>query len=208
MDLFQFKSKSIKKRFGIDEERFGIIFSFIDFGNVNYWFEDDIRDKEGNVLKKDQKLVIDLKKLGDFSSLFSKKSRFYFGLDSSKRKSVGFISRARDYFDNVITKEIQEVKHYLKDDELQSTTRSVNQDLEGSYIYIPKCNFDVEISVDAIRLIDKYDTFCLFSSDADFISLVRFLKKNKKKFILVKSGYVKHDLINPADSVIKAQDIK
>ncbi|MCX6713486.1 MAG: NYN domain-containing protein, partial [Candidatus Vogelbacteria bacterium] len=67
---------------------------------------------------------------------------------------------------------------------------------------------DVEIAVDAIRLLDKYDTFCLFSGDSDFTYLVRYLKKNKKKFIVIASGQVFHTLAELADLYINAQDIK
>lgn len=73
---------------------------------------------------------------------------------------------------------------------------------------MPKCNFDVEICVDAIRLMNKYDTFCLFSSDADFVSLIKSLKNNRKKIILVKGGYIQYSLKINCDLVISAQDIK
>ena len=55
---------------------------------------------------------------------------------------------------------------------------------------------------------DKYDTLALFSGDADFISLIRFLKKNGKRVILFKGGYITHDLRNAVDKVINAQNIK
>lgn len=210
MDLGQFQEKIIREKFGIDAEKFGKIYSFVDFGNVDYWFDKDIKDGDGNILLPDQKLVIDLEKLAHFSNAFSSDSGFYFGIDIQKNKSGGFISRARQVFGkyNVFTKPIQFIRHYLNDTELQTNTRSLNYDLTGQYIYIPKCNFDVEICVDAIRLMGDYDTFCLFSSDSDFIGLVRYLKKNGKKFILIKGGYVQHKLDQAADLRISAQDIK
>jgi len=66
----------------------------------------------------------------------------------------------------------------------------------------------VEISVDAIRLLDKYDTLALFSGDADFISLIRFLRKRDKKVILFKAGYITSDLRMAADKIVNAQQIK
>jgi len=59
------------KTIGIDREKFGRIFSFIDFGNVNYWYEKDRRDWERNDLLKDQKLIVDIEKLARFTNLFS-----------------------------------------------------------------------------------------------------------------------------------------
>ncbi len=66
----------------------------------------------------------------------------------------------------------------------------------------------MEISIDAIRLLKEYDTFCLFSGDSDFSYLAWFLKKNKKKFIVVASGQIFHTLIELADLYINAQLIK
>ena len=62
--------------------------------------------------------------------------------------------------------------------------------------------------MDAIRLINKYDSLCLFSSDADFVSLIKFLKNNRKKVILIKGGYVQYPLKTNSDLVVNAQDIK
>lgn len=59
-----------------------------------------------------------------------------------------------------------------------------------------------------MRLIDKYDTFCLFSGDADFVYLLSFLKSKKKKIILIKGGYITYQLRKMPDIIINAQDIK
>ena len=48
MDFEEFKIQSL----GIDKEKFGRIFSFIDFGNVNYWFKNDIKNLQGDLLKE------------------------------------------------------------------------------------------------------------------------------------------------------------
>jgi uncharacterized LabA/DUF88 family protein len=207
MNLEQFQKDSIKNDLGIDES-WGRIFSFIDFGNVDFWFEKDTKDTDGNILDINQKNVINLERLAGFSQIFSIKSRFYFGVDINNKKSVGFIDASRRYFDSTITKPVQMIKHYLDDKEIQLNNISMNGDEGGSFVYIPKCNFDVEICVDAIRLIDNYDVFCLFSSDADFINLIKFIKRKNKKVVLIKSGFVKKGLVDLADIVINAQDIK
>lgn len=75
-------------------------------------------------------------------------------------------------------------------------------------MHIPKCNFDVEISVDSIRRMDTYDTLVLFSGDADFVSLINYLKKKAKKVVLFKGGYITSSLRNAADRVVNAQSIK
>jgi uncharacterized LabA/DUF88 family protein len=209
MQLVDFQHAAKKINLGITEG-FGRILTLVDFGNVDYWFESDRFDENGVILQDGEKLNIDLQKLNDFCRLFSTKTKFYYGLDHKKKWSIHIIKLARDYFgrSNVETKDIQYIRHYLNASEIPSNTRSVTFDIQGQYIQIPKCNFDVEISIDAIRLIDQYDTLCLFSGDADFVSLFRFVKDRGKQVILIKGGHVLSKLIELSDLVINAQDIK
>ena len=203
MDLQEFTLSSLE----ISEEKFGRIYSFVDFGNVNYWYERDERDAEDMALQSGDKLVIGIEKLASFLRLFSDNRRFYYGIDLRNKKSIHITKLARDNFNKSITKPIQRIKHYLEDGEEKNTTRDINEDLRGKYIYIPKCNFDVEICVDAIRFLDKYDTLCLMSSDADFDYLFEFIRRQKKRVILISSGYVMKDLKNKADLNINAQQM-
>lgn len=204
---FQKEAKKIYMHIGPE---YGRILSLVDFGNVDYWFEKDSRDGNNNEVAESQKLNVDIKKLYDFCSIFSIQSKFYYGIDQKRKKSIHLIRLARDSFGkaNAVTKHIQYIRHYLNELEEQTNTRSITYDAQGKYVLLPKCNFDVEICIDAIRLIDNYDTLCMFSSDADFISLFRFLRNRGKKIILVKGGYAQTQLIQQADLVIQAQDIK
>ena len=108
----------------------------------------------------------------------------------------------------VFTKPIQKVRHHLKADEIPTNTRTTFADATGIYIQLPKCNFDVEIAVDTIRLKEQYDTLALFSSDADFLSLARYLRKNDRKVILFKGGHITSDLRRETDKIVNAQNIK
>lgn len=205
MDLQEFKLNTL----GIDKERFGKIFSFVDFGNVNYWYEKDRRDWEENILMENQKLIIDIPKLAQFLNLFSEQKRFYYGWHKRIRRSWHIVIRAEKNGFIKITKPIQFIKHYLDVPELGgSRGKSIKEDVNGKFIEIPKSNFDVEISVDAIRLIDKYNTFCLLSGDSDFARLAEFLKRQGKKIIVIASGQVFHTLKDIADLYINAQRIK
>lgn len=188
------------------QKKFGKIFNFIDFGNVNKWFDKDNKNFDGIILKEKEKLIVDISKLANFTKIFSKHTRFYYGLDSENIGSIHIIAKARKHFNKTITKPLQNIKHYLIDDE--DSTRKINHDSQGKFIYIPKCNFDVEICIDAVRFLNNYDTFCLLSSDADFIYLLNFLKKSNKKIILIKGGYAQYNLVKQADLVINAQEIK
>ncbi len=199
----------ISQNLQADLVKFGRIFTFVDFGNVNYWYERDERDGDDKELVIGEKLVIDVEKLANYVKSFSTQSRFYFGLDPKQRKSMAIVVKARRFFDKAITKPIQKIKHYLIDGENVKSGWERNSDMRGQFVYLPKCNFDVEICVDAIRLVDYYDTFCLFSSDSDFASLADYLRRVKhKKVILFSSGYVSYWLKDKVDLNVNSQNIK
>lgn len=50
-----------------------------------------------------------------------------------------------------------------------------------------KGDMDVEITIDAMYHIDKYDTAIFFSGDSDFSPLINHLKNNKKKVYILSS---------------------
>lgn len=198
-------------RIGIDKEKLGRIFTFVDYGNVNYWYDRDERDWEGNQLKENEKLIVDIGKLSSFISDFTLQKRFYYGWNPRRKPSWHIAIKAEKCGFIKNTKPMQFIKHYLTKDENSEITKKnseIKHDMTGKYIEIPKSNFDVEISVDALRCIDKYDTFCLLSGDSDFAYLSKYLKKNGKKIIVVASGQVFHTLKDLADLYINAQDIK
>lgn len=209
MKLDEFKKQYIRSEILITED-YGRIFTFIDFGNVNYWFSKDRQDSDNKLIDNDYFLKIDLEKLNDFLVLFSNDVRFYYGTDPQKDGSVGFISSAKNIFgrNRVFSKTIQYIHHNLTKDEMTTNTRATFVDKEGYFVKIPKCNFDVEIAVDSIRKLDEYDTLVMFSGDADFLALFRYLKKKGKKIILVKGGHITSDLRESANLVVNAQKIK
>ena len=50
-----------------------------------------------------------------------------------------------------------------------------------------KGNMDVEITIDAIHHMQKYDTAILFSGDSDFLALVKYIRGNGKKVYIFSS---------------------
>lgn len=208
MDLGDLKLKTL----GIDTEKFGRIFSFVDYGNVNYWYEKDRHDVDGNILAVGQKLIVDIERLAAFTGLFSEQKRFYYGWNARRKENWHIAIKAEQYGFIKKTKPLQFIRHYLAQGEQAQggfNNSQIKRDHTGAmYIEIPKSNFDVEISVDAIRLMQRYDTFCLFSGDSDFTYLAQHLKKNKKKVIVIASGQVFHTLKELADLYINAQMIK
>lgn len=51
-----------------------------------------------------------------------------------------------------------------------------------------KCNFDVELTIDALDQLPAYDTAILCSGDGDFTKLIRYLKGKGKNAIVVAAG--------------------
>lgn len=211
MDLEEFKKQFTREELGITEN-YGKIFSFIDFSNVNKWFENDNQDWNNKLLSSNEKLSIDLQKLKLFTDVFSDRSRIYYGEDPKNIKSLGFTNVVRIIFGkrDVITKDLQKIKHYFGINETKiNNTKYIHTDENNkNYVEIRKCNFDVEISVDAIKMLEYYDTFCIFSGDADFVYLNNFLKKKGKKVFIIKGGYITTKLRQSADLIINAQNIK
>jgi uncharacterized LabA/DUF88 family protein len=76
---------------------------------------------------------------------------------------------------------------------------------------IRKANFDVEISVDAVSMIEKFETFVLFSGDSDFAYLLDFLKAQKKRAVVVsRREHIAKELIASADfyqDILKLRNI-
>jgi len=193
---------------GLLDPNWGRIVTFVDFGNVNYWFDKDERDWNDDKLPVGHKLIVDIKKLSEFTGRFSTEKRFYYGWNPRKKSNWHLSIKAEKYGFIKITKPMQFVRIQLDDSALSRDDREVKKDRNGNYVEIPKSNFDVEISVDAVRIMKKYDTLCLFSGDSDFAYLSRFLKRNGKKIIVIAAGQVFHTLKEVADHYVNAQDIK
>ncbi len=62
-----------------------------------------------------------------------------------------------------------------------------------------KGNVDVELTIDAVHFRDNYDTFILLSGDSDFESLIKYLKKYKKRCIVMSTkGHISIELLKQA----------
>lgn len=58
-----------------------------------------------------------------------------------------------------------------------------------------KGNMDVEMTIDAVHNVDKYNTAVLFSGDADFLALVSYIRnKGKKVYIYSSKDNISHEL--------------
>ena len=88
----------------------------------------------------------------------------------------------------------------LKRNRYRLVTKLVKEINVGKGMYARKANFDVEIAVDATAWMRNYDTFVLFSGDSDFAYLLSFLKRKKKKVVVISErGHVANELVKTAD---------
>ena len=115
MDLQDLKKQLIYGELEITKD-YGKIFSFIDFSNVNKWFENDNQDWNNKLLANNEKPSIDLEKLKSFGDIFSERVRIYYGEDPKNEKSLNFTYATRKIFGkrDVMTKDLQKIKHYIE----------------------------------------------------------------------------------------------
>ncbi|KPJ71242.1 hypothetical protein AMJ50_02865 [Parcubacteria bacterium DG_74_3] len=62
------------------------------------------------------------------------------------------------------------------------------RELQEFYGGLKKADWDVGISIDAVRIAPSVDTICLASGDGDFIQLVEYLKNQGKRVEVIAFG--------------------
>ena len=104
--------KTIRSTRAISKD-FGRILSFVDFGNVNYWFEEDRQTHEYVALKDNEKLFIDIEKLSDFLGFFQRRS-FYYSHDTINKNLFGLYRKPRVFLVKTVflPKSGTKVRHY------------------------------------------------------------------------------------------------
>ena len=203
------QTEFILQNLNIEKNIFKRISTFVDFGNVNHWFDRDRAPFFAKPLKNKEKISIDIHKFGSFIDLFSEKKFFYYGIDPKNKASIHIQSIAGQARFKTNTKNIQFIHQYIDQKDFSDQQLALlSTDKRGPYLETPKCNFDVELTIDALRLSGKYDTFALFSSDSDFGVLLSYLKNIGKKIILFHSGPTSFMLKKYADLAINGQRIR
>jgi uncharacterized LabA/DUF88 family protein len=166
--------------FLFDPKPFGRIFAFVDFGNVRPWAK-ELWPEEN---KFRFSIEIDIAKIKEVCLwVNTERSFFYYGYfgrdeklpegekDPRHNKSVFRIDKARKNGFDVVTKETKMIPQY---------------DENGKFVgKFPKCNFDVEITMDIIKKTEEYDTIMLFSGDSDFGGLLKYIKSLGKNIIVI-----------------------
>ena len=72
-----------------------------------------------------------------------------------------------------------------------------------------KGNMDVELTIDAVHNIEKYDKCILFSGDSDFLELVNYIKRRQKQvFVYSSKNSVSYELRTSCNRYIDLLTIK
>lgn len=161
----------------------GRISIFIDASNVFF-------------INKKLRVSIDYSKVVQFFKAFDAEAKCYFysAFQEDYQKQL-------DYFDELAQAGITVKKKPLKFISLPKkgkkkkadTQQETAEDEEEEGFY--KGNMDVELVIDAIRLMSQYDTFVLFSGDSDFYALLKYLEEhNKNVVVLSRHGFVAEEL--------------
>ena len=108
----------------------------------------------------DQKRLLNyLKKKFNVSKTF-----FYYGKDSRSKEQEKFLKRLKDFG---YTLRVKEIKRYGRK---------------------TKANCDVDLTMDMLILMDKYQQAIVLSGDGDFLPLYKYLQKNKKSILIIGSA--------------------
>lgn len=72
-----------------------------------------------------------------------------------------------------------------------------------------KGNMDVEITIDALHHLNKYDTAVLFTGDSDFLALVTYLRNSGKKvYIFSSKNNISEELRTGGDGYFDVLEVK
>lgn len=149
---------------------------FIDYANIKAW----AREKE---LAFDMQVLYQILKDSGVEKIL-----FYYGTDPKNPGSFSFLRKMREIGFEVITKPVK----YFKISLLNLLQRRIN-----------KANFDVEITLDMALFEKKFDIFILFSGDGDFLPVVKHLRGENKKVIVISGRkYLAGELIETANSFL------
>jgi len=156
----------------------------VDWANVYGWSHN---------LKKE----VDEEKLYKYLKKYKQieKINCYFGEDKIKIKSKEFLNKVEKIGYNLITKDVKFIKIF--------------DDVGKIFILKRKCDFDLEIGLDTMELVDKYDIFMFFSGDGDFRTLYdRLVLKGKFVIVVYMYGCLGREIWEMKKGIFKTSVVK
>lgn len=88
-------------------------------------------------------------------------------------------------------------------------TKEVKRIRVAKGVYEWKGDFDVELAIDALDHLKEYDTAILLSGDSDFAPIVKRMKDNGKKVLVVSAkDHVSRELIQLSDKYVSLKKLR
>lgn len=171
---------------------------FVDYRNYYYYLDKHAWEIDWKRFKKF------LEKMFDIVGIY-----YYEGIAS---KAVFFHLHRRASIQDFIYMKEEKKEHF---NSLRQQGFKVRKKLIGRIYdkrkrkYKLKCNFDVELTIDALDALDNYEVCVLCSGDGDFIKLIKYLKgKHKKVIVMAGKDRLSSGSVKAASQVIYLRDIK
>ena len=154
--------------------------AFIDWANVYGWTK-SLKQEVDPV-----KLFVYLKSYSEIEDI-----RLYFGTDDHP-KSKEFLENVERIGYEVITKPVKYI---------------LITEIEGQKIYRRKCDFDMEICIDAHKALkDGLESFIFFTGDGDFEPLYKMLIELGRQVIVVyTAGHLGREIWNMKKGIFKVE---
>lgn len=147
---------------------------FIDYRNYHYYLEKHAWEIDWERFKKFLHRIFDVIEIYFYEGMASKAVFFHLHRRDSIQDFIDMKEEKKEYF-NSLRQQGFKVRKKLIGRIYDERTKE----------YKLKCNFDVELTIDAIGTLDNYEVCVLCSGDGDFIKLIRYLKGKRKRVIVM-----------------------
>jgi uncharacterized LabA/DUF88 family protein len=151
-----------------------IAYIFIDASNIHYYLNNEGWKIDWTKFKTHCNQAFKASRFFYYDGMISKGCYFDNNPNCSLQDFIIAKQRKKNYF-----KLLRQINYKVRH---KPVTRIYDK-TEGKYKH--KCNFDVELTIDAIDNINNYDIFILVSGDGDFEKLIKYLKGRWKKTVVI-----------------------
>jgi uncharacterized LabA/DUF88 family protein len=87
--------------------------------------------------------------------------------------------------------------------------KRIHAENEWGQVIEEKGNMDVEIAIDAVHHLEKYDIAVFFTGDSDFLALITYLKNHgEKAYIYSSENNVSYELRTGGDGYFDVLELK
>jgi len=171
---------------------------FIDFSNYHYYLRKHGWEIDWEKFKMFLDMMYDVNEIYYYEGTLSKAVYFDIYPKNSLENFICMKKVKKDYF-----KSLRDIGFIVR----QKLVSRVYDSKERRFKH--KCNFDVELTIDAINTLNDYEVCVLCSGDGDFVKLIKYLKgKHKKVVVIAGEDRLSRGLKKTTGQIIYLRDIK